>query len=239
MVANGIPDPCPDFETRILPRRRARVAVRRKLRSGQTPLPEELRAAGDGSRTIRALFLAHCTREKGLFDAVQAALAAAEQLRAQRSPLDIRLIVGGSFQNAEERQEFERLRRASPSVIEYAGFLQGADKERALIEADLLCFPSHWDNQPVTVIEALAFGLPVVVSALPSVREMLRPGFPGGFELGNPAQMATAMLDAAAFEDPPALRQHYVATFSVQTHLTNLATAIHGLEKTEMPPEFR
>src|SRR5882724_3319990 len=35
VVSNGIPDPCPDFERQVLPRRKARFAARRKLLSGQ------------------------------------------------------------------------------------------------------------------------------------------------------------------------------------------------------------
>jgi len=70
VVSNGIPDPCPDFDEHVLPRRNARFAARRKLLTGGTLDPDDLRATGGNPQEVRVLYLAHCTREKGLFDAV-------------------------------------------------------------------------------------------------------------------------------------------------------------------------
>src|SRR5438105_2055526 len=70
VVSNGIPDPCPDFARDILPRRRARFAARRKLLSAQTLDDKDLNATGGDPQVVRVLYLAHCTREKGLFDTI-------------------------------------------------------------------------------------------------------------------------------------------------------------------------
>jgi len=161
VVANGIPDPCPHFETEVLPRRLARLAARRKLASRAMLTPAEKEAAGVDPKAVRVLFLAHCTRDKGLFDAVHATLLANEQLQEEHSALTLQLQVAGSFQTAEETREFHRLRNMpGGQAIQYLGFLQAPDKARALLEADLLCFPSHWTNPAASVVEALAFGLP-------------------------------------------------------------------------------
>ena len=231
IVPNGIPDPCPHFATVVLPRRQVRLAARKKLLAGQELSACERAQAGAHPELVRVLFLAHCSREKGLFDGVCAVLAANEQLRARRSSLSFQLIVAGDFPDARERQEFDRL-CAGPggTAIRYAGFVHGPQKAQALLDADLLCFPSHWENQPVSVIEALAFGLPPVITRLPSVLEMLPPGYAAVADPGSPDQIAAALLGLIVFEDFATLRERFVANFTLQGFFSNLASALHSLE---------
>ena len=231
VVANGIPDPCTHFETEVLPRRLARLAARKKLASGATLTQNENDAAGVEPKTVRVLFLAHCTRDKGLFDAVHATLLANEQLREEHSPLTLRLEVAGSFQTTEEKREFDRLRSMPGGhAIHYMGFLQAPTKAQALLDADLLCFPSHWENQPVSVIEALAFGLPTVISRLPSVQEMLPTGYAGVADLKNAEQIAAALLQCINYDDFSGLRGHFVEHFTENSFYTHLAAELQTLD---------
>ena len=45
-------------------------------------------------------------------------------------------------------------------LVQYFGFVSGAQKNQLLREADLFCFPTYYENenQPVNLIEAMAFG---------------------------------------------------------------------------------
>src|SRR5438093_1606203 len=71
IVANGIPDPCADFARALLASRRERLATRQKnLVPGAASVAAPTR--------IAVLYLAHCTREKGLFDALEAVALANE-----------------------------------------------------------------------------------------------------------------------------------------------------------------
>ncbi len=67
VVSNGIADPCPGFAREILPRRKARLAARRKLLAGQGLGTDDLKDTGGDPQTLKALYLAHCTRDKGLW----------------------------------------------------------------------------------------------------------------------------------------------------------------------------
>jgi glycosyltransferase involved in cell wall biosynthesis len=260
VVANGIPDPFPQFEQAALPRRIARLAARKKLAAGHQLTEREQAQAGADPSVIRVFFLAHCTREKGLFDAVQATLLANEKLRAQNSPLSLRLIVAGTFPDPNEKREFDRLcpgaslqagaqDRASaserqhadasfepsapqsgPSAIQYAGFLQGPQKSQAMLQADLLCFPSHWESFGVVLVEAMAFGLPMVTTRCTSVPDVVPPNYRGLADVGDPAQIAAALLDIAFYEDFTGLRQHFLSHFTVATFSSNLAAALHSID---------
>ncbi len=76
VVPNGIPDPCPDFEATILPERQKRHEARFSAINNQQ----------SAISTFKCLFLAHCTAEKGLFDAIDAIALVNQQLEAKRSP---------------------------------------------------------------------------------------------------------------------------------------------------------
>src|SRR5712691_764844 len=89
VVNNGIPDPCPELATDVLPRRSARFEARRKLFSGHQPV-ENLTQVGEDPHVIKVLYLAHCTREKGLFDTIGGVVLANERLAEQSIPLTVR-----------------------------------------------------------------------------------------------------------------------------------------------------
>ncbi|PWU15582.1 MAG: hypothetical protein C5B50_15220 [Verrucomicrobia bacterium] len=106
IVPNGIPDPCPDFETQILPRRKARQAARRKLLAGHSLTAADQENTDGDPRLFRILYLAHCTREKGLFDTLEAVALANAHLAWFKFPIRFHLTVAGEFIAAEEKQEF-------------------------------------------------------------------------------------------------------------------------------------
>jgi glycosyltransferase involved in cell wall biosynthesis len=106
-VGNGVPDPCPNFERDVLPRRKARVAARRKLLAGEKLTAEDLCETGGDPHIFKVLFMAHCTREKGLFDALDAVSLANELLAKEHSPIRIHLAVAGGFLSERDRGAFE------------------------------------------------------------------------------------------------------------------------------------
>ena len=235
VVSNGIPDPCPDYRANVLPGRQARLAVRRQLLAGATPSPADLRAAGADPHLVRVLFLAHSSREKGLFAAAQGVDLANATLAAQASPLRLKLLATGSFVSEEEKAEFDRFAQASDfrGCFEHLGFVAGTQKNRILREADVFCFPTLYlgENQPVNLIEAMAYGLPVVTTRWRSLPEMFPADYPGLVDDQDPAKIAAALLRLMASDIGEQLRETFLNRFTLEHHLTNLAAAIHSLEK--------
>ncbi len=201
VVPNGIPDPCPDCEERLLPRRLAR------------PLR-------------RLLYLAHCTREKGLFDTLEA-LALYNQ-RHPDAPLE--LTVAGAFLEEAEEQEF-RTRIAQgdlASAVHYAGFVHGDEKVRLLEESDALCFPTYYraEGQPVNLIEAMAFGLPIITTRWRAIPEILPADYPLSVPPQNPEKMADALEALCALRPQAALRAEFTRKFTLTAHLDSLLQAL-------------
>ncbi len=239
VVSNGIPDPCPDFETQLLPRRQRRFAVRKQLLAGLPPEPEEAAKAGADPHLVRVLFLAHCTWEKGLFDAANGVLQVNQMLKQRGSSISFRLTVAGNFVTASEREDFERL-LAEPDVsqqIQYLGFVSGEQKRQLLCEADLFCFPTYYrnENQPVNLIEAMAYGLPILTTGWRSIPELFPPNYPGLVNIRSPDQVALGLLALIENESGEEFRQTFLRQFTLERYLGGLAEAFLSVEAASDP----
>jgi len=225
IVNNGIPDPCPDFETAIRPHRHARFDQRRQIFAGEFSGPPV---------TVNVLFLAHCTREKGLFAAIEGVLAANRELAERQLPLELKLTIAGNFVTDEEQAEFTALQNDSEvaAMIQPVGFVSGERKVELLRDADLFLFPTRYlgENQPVNLIEAMAFGLPIVTTRWRSLPEMLPPDYLGLVSGQNPEEIAAAILQVLALKSGEQVREHFTAHFTIERHLARLAEALHSVE---------
>jgi glycosyltransferase involved in cell wall biosynthesis len=231
VVSNGIPDPCPGFEKEILPRRRARFAARQKIASG---IVTQSDSSQTDLRTIRVLYLAHCTHEKGLFDTLAGVKIANEMLARHGSALVVQLMVAGTFVNAGEKREWEELMK-QPELAQqtrWHGFVSGEEKDRLLREADLFCFPTYYqnENQPVNLIEAMAYGLPILTTRWRSIPELFPAGYSGLVDVRSPEQIAEALVRLATVETGEEFRQFFLGTFTLEKHLAALRQAFLNLE---------
>ena len=261
IVPNGIPDPCPNFDTAVLPRRRARAAARAKLLSGQSLTDAEIEAAGGDPQIFKVLFLGHCTRDKGLFDTLDGAELANVKLAQQHSPIRVQVIVAGGFMDAGEQAEFlARLAGQNFLVapehtsvpqagagsavgpiarsqdrlekVVYVGFVSGHAKQKVLYESDCFCFPTyyHAESFGLVILEAMAFGLPIVASRWRSIPEILPADYPGLVDPRNPHQIADALIRLLKFDTVEPMRARFIERFTLEQYLSGLAEAIRGLD---------
>ena len=132
--------------------------IRKPIEVIHNPLLPELgrRAQGPSERPQRAettvLALSRLARGKG----VDVAVAAAAYL-----PEGMRLVVAG---DGAERENLERMARDLGVLdrVEFRGWVSGEAKAALLEEADIFCLPSTMDAYPMTFVEAMSYGLPVV-----------------------------------------------------------------------------
>jgi glycosyltransferase involved in cell wall biosynthesis len=243
VVNNGIPDPCPDFEQSILPRRQARLAARTRLMANEPSAPQQNQQTGDDPHIVNVLFLAHCTREKGLFDALESVVIANSELEKTNSPLRLHLTVAGSFINEDEQSEFRQrvkqlaFERPSPTIVSILGFVSGEEKRRAFANSDLFCFPTFYGAESfgLVLVEAMSFGLPIVTTRWRSIPELFPGDYPGLVDVRSPSQTAAALVYfATSVNDQFAqLRGIFQQRFSAKQHLAELAAALRSVETGE------
>jgi glycosyltransferase involved in cell wall biosynthesis len=170
---------------------------------------------------LTVLYLSNMGRQKGwhvLFEAAQ-------QLCA-RHP-DLRFVFVGAPMGDTDDEQLRAAFAASPYAprIEYRGPLYGAEKDAAFARADIFCFPSLIEAFPLTVLEAMAAGLPVVASDVGAVSEAL---LPEGGTLVTPGDVEQLRDALDALVANPELRRS-MGNFNRERHREHFTPEAFGL----------
>jgi glycosyltransferase involved in cell wall biosynthesis len=146
---------------------------------------------------MTVLYVGRLGARKGVLDALRAAPRVRE-----RFP-EIRFIFAGDAVTEADRREIDEARAASGSKgIEFPGAVSGERKRELFARADIFILPSYVENQPISVLEAMAAGLPLVVCPVGSIPEFLVDGQNALFvRPGHPEELAASLIELAARPD--------------------------------------
>lgn len=125
---------------------------------------------GDGP--VKVLYMASLHKRKGLLEALEAV----KQVHAIDP--SVQFIFAGGIKAESERAEIEQAQAAlsdNPNVI-FPGIVTGDEKTRLFEEADIFILPSYFENFPIAVLEAMAAGLPLIVTPVGALPEVLHEG---------------------------------------------------------------
>lgn len=180
-------------------------------------LPSRLRP-GAG---IRILFLSNLAPDKGW----RILLKAARQICSRRSEVEVVFHGKPAFEDTAEVIAAEFGGDDAGGRIRYEGAVYGERKWQALADADIFCFPSLHEAFPLSVLEAMAAGLPIVASRVGAVADALKDGN-GGILVspGSPDELEAAlesMIGDAAFRKSAAQfnRERYLERYTVEAYL--------------------
>lgn len=148
-----------------------RYGVKVPIQLSTTKVDDKLlEGAGFISRTNikQILLLSRITKEKGIFIALHAFAKLKQKYQ------DIALSVVGDGPDLSAAKELaEKLELKD--VIFY-GRLDGKELQRQYVESDLYLLPSANEGMPTSVLEAMAFGLPVVTRPVGGVKDFFEEG---------------------------------------------------------------
>jgi len=154
-----------------------------------TPLPTRA-----GRDTVTFVFLGRIDENKGAHRVIQAVslLPAHVQQRA-------RLILAGDGDVEAARRQAQSLNLPQVAVL---GWVESPRREAMLAEGDVLVLPSLREGLPMSILEALAWGLPVIASPVGGIPEVVRDGF-NGFLVPPTDTTALAQAMQRLVEDEP------------------------------------
>lgn len=139
------------------------------------------------------LFLGEIGARKGIFELVAALAKVAAVVP------DVRLVAAGGGQLEEVRRLAEKLGVSDRVVL--PGWVSGEGKIRLLAEASLYVLPSHNEGLPVSILEAMACGLPVISTPVGGIPEAIRPGCEGYLVPPGDVDALAAQLIATLSDD--------------------------------------
>ena len=151
------------------------------------------------AKCLRAVYVGRVEKyQKGLDLLVEAMGKLQNQLRSAHFTLDI---YGPDRHNSLESLK-ERIANLKLSdLISYKGAVFGAEKARVLQEADAFVMTSRFEGHPMGLIEALAYGLPCVVTTGTNMRpeiEQYNAGWTADNTVDSIAAALTKMLNERA-----------------------------------------
>lgn len=115
---------------------------------------------------IKFLFLGKIADHKGIFDLLELIRQEHEKLKGV-----FRLYVGGNH-------EVDRLQRLINNygigdLVEYIGWVDGQKKHEYFSNCDYFILPTYYEAMPMTVLEALSYGMPVLTTPVGSIPEII------------------------------------------------------------------
>lgn len=109
-------------------------------------------------------------------------------------PVHFNLVIAG---DGNQRHSLEMLakERGVANRINFAGWVSGSDKVKLLNDADIFCLPSTYDAFPMSMVEAMAYGLPVVAVRWGGIPDMVSDGYSGFLtRRTDPDEIAEAIM---------------------------------------------
>lgn len=135
------------------------------------------------SKKFTVLFLSRVEMGKGVYESLDAF-----QMLKERHPYATMIFAGDGSELARLR---EYAAGRNMTDIEFTGYVSGAAKNDVFSHADVYLFPSWSEGMPISVLEAMTFGLAVVTRPVGGIPDFFEDGKMGFLtESRNPAVLA-------------------------------------------------
>jgi glycosyltransferase involved in cell wall biosynthesis len=169
------------------------ISSNRSVRVIYNPMPLPALVEFSARAQAHLLFLGRLGHAKGSYDL----LRAVHQL-VQRHP-DLRLILAGNGELAQTREAIRAL--GLDNNVEVLGWVGVRAREQLLARAAVCVLPSYAEGLPMSVLEAMAAGLPVVASAVGGVPDIVTDGIEGRLVAPGDVAALVDALDAVLADD--------------------------------------
>lgn len=120
------------------------------------------------------LFLARLYRHKGLYIAIDTFRAICRAFPDRQ----LELVIAGSGREFENAQAY--VEQNSIKNVVFPGYVSGEEKHQTLKNADLFLFPTYFpEGLPLSVLEAMLYGLPVITRPVGGLTDVIENGVHG------------------------------------------------------------
>jgi len=139
------------------------------------------------SDILTLLFLGLITNKKGIFDLLEVIKKNKDKYKAK-----IRLIIGGNGETESLIRIIKEEKLAD--IVEFVGWIANTEKTYWLQNADIYILPSYIEGLPISILEAMSYGKPIISTNVGGIPEVVFPGKNGILiEPGNLIEIESAI----------------------------------------------
>jgi len=113
---------------------------------------------------VRFVYFGLISRRKGVFDLVEALAQISPECRAR-----VRFVLAGNGEVAQLRDRAAAL--GVQDIVEVREWVDPAERDQLLAAANAFVLPSHTEGLPMSLLEAMAWGLPPISTPVGSIPE--------------------------------------------------------------------
>lgn len=137
------------------------------------------------------LFLGELGKRKGCYD-IPAVIA-----QVKKSIPAVRFVLAGAGSEVDEKAIKKLIDEKGVSDnVEFPGWVRGDTKDKLLREADVFFLPSYNEGMPMSVLDAMGYGLPVVSTNVGGIPKIVHDGENGYCcDLGNVNRFAKGITE--------------------------------------------
>ena len=121
------------------------------------------------NQTINVIYLGKLCKDKGVYDIIEAAKY------ITNTDIMINLYGDGNIKELEKLITENNLQKK----IKINGWISGNKKDKVLQNSDILILPSYNEGLPISILEAMAVGLPVISTPVGGIPEAIEDGLDG------------------------------------------------------------
>lgn len=137
-------------------------------------------------KVIKFLFLGLIGENKGIFDLMHVLSINKNNLLGKMV-----LTVGGNGE-VNKLKQIIALNQLE-QIVEFKGWITGCEKYKIMMDSDVFILPSYSEGMPVSILEAMSYGMPIISTRVGGIPEIVKSGLNG--QLVNPGD-DRALLNA-------------------------------------------
>ncbi len=165
----------------------------------------------------QVVFLGEIGKRKGGFDFAVIILNTAKKLPGVRF-----VLCGDGAKEDVEKIKAEIEKKCSGIDVSFPGWVRDDAKDRVLVESSVFMLPSYHEGQPMSILDAMAYGLPIVSTEVGGIPQQVKNGVNGILtKSGDPLATAEAISSLLLDKD------RYFAT---SRESLGIATEEYGFE---------
>ncbi len=196
--------------------------------SNPVKLPQDVPVRSTTGK-VTFLFLGRIGKRKGAFDLIQAYAAMPETVRKQAH-----LIVAGNGEVEAARQLVNSL--GLQDAISLPGWVGVEQRDQLLASTDVFVLPSYNEGLPMSVLEAMGWGLPVITTPVGGIPELITPKQNGLLvPPGDVEQLSAAMQflvqDGAERQVLGCRAREYVVPLDIRAYCVSLVDVYYAALK--------